>query len=492
MFRVRLAISTSLFLFAITSVAQLPFQIPSINEFKNGHQSLIEVPSLKDYKNFSKDYKGYLAMLDRRGEKAYRKSFLKFVAVEDELLLSLCDSNEYKANMLMRSSMASFGKIEADKHRRTLNQQKSFNQTEESIDLVASVSHELIPDLDSESLFESVSDHDKKTEKHGSNLYSDYMQKRVRIYKESFKEGTKQQKKLLRKLKKRAALWKAYKAEDKNLMSRFAHKNHSMMKFMETTPEFKEGMGAMMPDYSGTHGEKGFLDPGFDKTAFIENLKRGLVNDGTFSEQEVEKLTSVEEIFKKTKEKTKPVELPDTLKIELDNDMVQVDKVKTQRFWDRLYGGIDFDWENSTGYYPDGLGITLSCGYKISNNSGLAIEGSSVLNASKMGWSEDQRFDNTLFANYTLGANIDYRIWKFIFLGAGVEGIANIIEATTDRIYHDLKDDSFTLGVPIILRLLLPVAGANSTSVEFRYDLNSQNNIKPTFDFKLGFTIGRK
>ena len=103
---------------------QLPFPIPSINEFKNGHQNLIRVPTLKDYKNFSKDYKGYLTMLDRRGEKAYRKSFLKFIEVEDELLHSLCDSNEYKANMLMRSSMASFGKIEADKHRKSLKQQK--------------------------------------------------------------------------------------------------------------------------------------------------------------------------------------------------------------------------------------------------------------------------------------------------------------------------------------------------------------------------------
>jgi hypothetical protein len=474
------------------SFGQLPFRLPSINEFKNGHQSLIDVPSLKDYKSFSKDYTGYLAMLDRRGEKAYRKSFLKFVVVEDELLHSLCDSNEYKANMLMRSSMASFGKIEADKHRRSLKQQKSFNQTEESIDLVASVSHELIPDLDSEELFGSVSEHDKATEKNGSNLYSDYMQKRVRILKESFKDGTKKQKKLVRKLKQRAAMWKAYKVEDKNLMSRFSHKNHSMMKFMEQTPEFKEGMGAMLPDYSGTQGEKGFLEPGFDKTEFIENIKRGLVNEGTLTEQELEGLTSVESIFEKAKEKTKPIELPDTLKIELDDDLVQVDKVKTQRFWDRLYGGIDFDWENSTGYYPDGLGVTLSGGYKITNNSGLTIEGASVLNASKLGWNDDQRFNDKLIANYTLGANIDYRVWKFIFLGAGLEGIANNIEATTDRIYHDLKDDSFTIGVPLILRLLLPVSGANSTLIEFRYDLNSQNNIKPTFDFKLGLTIGRR
>ena len=275
-------------------------------------------------------------------------------------------------------------------------------------------------------------------------------------------------------------------------MSRFAHKNHSMMKFMEQTPEFKEGMGAMMPDYSGTQGEKGFLDPGFDKTAFIENLKRGLVNEGTFTEKELAGLTDVESIFKKAKEKTKPEQLPDTLKIELDKDLVQIDKVKTQRFWDRIYGGIDFDWENSTGYYPDGLGVTLSAGYKISNNSGLSIEGASVINASRLGWDEDYRFDNTLIANYTLGANIDYRIWKFIFLGAGLEGIANNIEAPTERLLNELENDQFTIGVPLILRLLLPFSGTSSTSVELRYDLNSQNNIKPTFDFKLGLTIGRR
>jgi hypothetical protein len=471
---------------------QLPFAIPSINEYKNGHQGLIEIPSIKDYNKFSRDYTGYLAMLDRRGEKAYRKSFLKYVTIEDELLSSLCDSNEYKANMLMRSSMASFGKIEADKHRKTVDQQKPFNQTEESIDLVASVSHDLIPDLNSDVLGTSVGRHDQATEKHGSNLYSDYMQKRVHIYKQSFKDGTKKQKKLLKKLKKRAALWKAYKAEDKNLMSRFAHKNHGMMKFMEQTPEFKEGMGAMMPDYSGTHGEAGFLKPGFDKTEFIENIKRGLINEGTLSEQELAGVDDVKSIFNKAKEKTKPIELPDSLNIELDQEMIQIDKVKTQRFWDRLYGGFDFNWENSTGYYPDGLGVTLSGGYKISNNSGLTLEGSSVLNASKMGWNDDQRFNDKLIANYTLGANIDYRVWKFVFLGVGLEGIANNIEASTDRIYNDLKDDSFTIGVPLILRLLLPVAGANSTSVEFRYDLNSQNNIKPTFDFQIGFLIGRQ
>ena len=94
-----------LFSFAVmvgVSYGQLPFKFPSINEFKNGHRGLLEVPTLRDYKRFSRDYTGYLAMLDRRGEKAYRKSFLKFVEVEDELLYSLCDSNEYKANMLMR------------------------------------------------------------------------------------------------------------------------------------------------------------------------------------------------------------------------------------------------------------------------------------------------------------------------------------------------------------------------------------------------------
>jgi len=109
-----------------------------------------------------------------------------------------------------------------------------------------------------------------------------------------------------------------------------------------------------------------------------------------------------------------------------------------------------------------------------------------------LGWVEDYRFDNTLIANYTVGANIDYRVWKFIFIGAGIDGIANNIEAPSERLLNELKNDQFTIGAPLIIRLLLPIAGANSTSVEFRYDLNSQNNIKPTFDFKIGILIGRQ
>jgi len=115
-----------------------------------------------------------------------------------------------------------------------------------------------------------------------------------------------------------------------------------------------------------------------------------------------------------------------------------------------------------------------------------------VVNASRLGWDRDYRFDNTLIANYTLGANIDYRLWKFIFLGAGLEGITNNIEAPTERIFNELENDRFTIGVPVILRFLLPVAGTNSTTLELRYDLNSPNNIKPTFDFRLGLTIGRR
>ena len=83
------------------AVAQARFKIPGINDVLSGHKNMIKAPTLNDLGKFTKDYQSHLALLDRRSEKAYRKSFLKFVVLEDALLFSLCDSNEFRADMLM-------------------------------------------------------------------------------------------------------------------------------------------------------------------------------------------------------------------------------------------------------------------------------------------------------------------------------------------------------------------------------------------------------
>jgi hypothetical protein len=108
-----------------------------------------------------------------------------------------------------------------------------------------------------------------------------------------------------------------------------------------------------------------------------------------------------------------------------------------------------------------------------------------------MGFSEDLRFDSHLVSNYTFGANIDHKIWKIIYGGIGADMIFNTLEAPGTNLYNDLQNIKYTIGIPLILRVLIPVSGAGNTNLELRYDLNSQNNIKPTFDFKVGFLIGR-
>lgn len=460
---------------------------PNLNEARSGFLKPFKIPSLKDYQKFSKNYKKHIAQLNRRSEKAYRKSFLKFIEIEDELLYTLCDSNEFKANALMRSGMASFGKLEHDRQRYGLSRQP-INHKVESVKAVAQISHSLVPGLETDDVNEAENKKRETTAKYGSELYADYMRKRIFLYNKTFDDGTKKQKKLYRKLKKRAQIWDAFKSEDLKLTSEFANKNSDVMRIMKATPEYNQSMKSVMPDYSGTQADQNFNPSEMELSSLLKNFKEDLASTGMLPKEQIEGAESISALFKDLKAARDT--LPDSLKVELPQ-AENINKTQTKSFWDRLYGGVDFNWQNSTGYYPDGLGVTLTGGYKITDNSGLNIELNTLFNGSEMGFTEDLRFKEKLISNYTIGANIDHKIWNFIYGGIGAEAIINNLEAPASQFFNEIQNTKYTMGIPVILRLLLPVAAAGTTNIELRYDLNSQNNIKPTFDFKVGYLIGR-
>jgi len=383
--------------------------------------------------------------------------------------------------------MASYGKLENDRQRYGTSKQK-FNNQQESLKSVAEVTHKLVPGLDSKDLSNSEKRRENKTERYGSQLYADYMRKRVFLYNKTFEDGTKKQKRLFRKLKKRAQLWNAYKAYDSELITDFAKKNSGIMRIMKSTPEYGASMKSSLPNYSGTQLDKSIDPSDLDVNSILSKFKENLTSQGLLTEDQIESANSVSELFKNLKAAKDT--LPDSLQVKVP-EIERINKAQTQSFWDRLYGGVDFNWQNSTGYYPDGIGVTLTGGYKVTDNSGLNIELTTLFNGSEMGFSEDLRFDSHLVSNYTLGANIDRKIWKIFYGGIGADVIFNTLEAPATNLYNDLQNIEYTLGIPVILRVLIPVTGAGNTNLEFRYDLNSQNNIKPPFDFKVGFLIGR-
>ena len=483
----KIGLSLLLTIFSCQSNAQGFIKFPSLSEARNGFIKQFKIPSLKDYQKFSSDYQKHLSLLNRRSEKAYRKSFLKFIQIEDQLLYSLCDSNEFRANALMRSSMASYGKLERDRQRYGTSKQK-FNYQEKSLRAVADVSHQLVPGLDPADLDKSKKEKKKTTERFGSQLYADYMQKRVFLYNKTFEEGSKKQKKLYRKLKRKAQIWGEFKAQDSDLIADFAKENTGIMRMMKATPEYGKSMKASLPDYSGTQLDKSIDPSSLDVNSLLQSFKESLSAQGLLSDEQIEKAGSISQLFKNIKEAKDS--LPDSLQVDIPKEE-KINKTLAKTFWDRLYGGVDFNWQNSTGYYPDGLGLTLTGGYELTDNSGLNIELSTLFNGSEMGFSEDLRFDSKLISNYTLGAILDHKIWKIIYGGLGANVIANTLEAPATQLYNDLQNIDYTLGIPVVLKVLVPVTGMGKTNIEFRYDLNSKNNIKPAFNFKVGYLIGR-
>ncbi len=473
--------------------AQFNFSFPSLSEARRGHLDVFKIPSLNDYKKFTKGYEKNLALLDRRSEKAYRKSFLKFIAVEDELLYTLCDRNEFRANALMRSASASFGKMESDRSKTLIEKSSTKSQ---GIQKVVEVSQNLIPELESSGTETAQEKHKKEQHRYGSEKYATYMQKRVGLYKRTFKDGSKKQKRLYRKLRKRAILWQSFKTQDADIMAKFADDHLNIMKSVEATDSYKSMMSSAATDYSGTQLDPASEASSYNKEALFGLLQDNLITDGLLSPEQINGAKNISELFKKVQEVKQTAQ--DSLqsisetKVEPKKEKpLKINSKSSKRFWDRLYGGVNFDWENSTGYYPDGLGVTFTGGYHISDNSGLNIEAETLLNGSKMGFSEDLRFESTLVSNYSIGANIDYRLWKFFFAGIGSQVIINTIEVPAAQLYDALENTKYTMGIPVMLKAILPIAGGKSTQVQFSYDLNSQSNIKPKFDFKVGLLIGR-
>lgn len=497
-------IAAFLTLFSIGLSAQIGngLRFPSLGEARLGHLKTFKIPSLKDYQNFTNQYTKHLAILDRRSEKAYRKSFLKFIKIEDELLYTLCDSNEFRANALMRSASASFGKMEADR----IRDDEKPGLKSAGLEKAVRTGAKLIPELKTDALSTSLNKRKANQHRFGSEQYASYMQKRVRLYKQTFEQGTKRQKKLLRKLRKRALLWQSFKAQDDELISKFADNHLNIMRSVKATDSYKSAMTGAT-GYSGTQLDPGAGQPAYSREALLGKLQEKLEADGLLSSRQIEEAKGIGDLFKGVRQARKAAK--DSLNNIADpasaqklkqkkasagrskEKPVKINSKSAKRFWDRLYGGVNFDWENSTGYYPDGLGITFTGGYHISDDSGLNIEAETLLNGSKMGFSEDLRFKSTLVSNYSLGANIDYRLWKIFFAGMGAELIVNTIETPALQFYDALGHTDYTWGLPLTAKAILPIGGSKSTQVQFSYDLNSKHNIKPKFDFSVGFLIGR-
>lgn len=486
----KLITTTGLIVFLFQGInAQPKVNYPNINEARKGHLKPIKIPKIKDYHNFTKNYGRQLKILNRRSEKYYRKNFLKFIEIEDELLYTLCDSNEFRANALMRSASASFGKMEKNR-----NTKISIPKNEDKIKLenAISLSAEYIPGLDIQQTETDKIEHKKNQDAFNSKFYSEYMNKRLSLYKTTFKEGTEQQKKLLFKLKKRALLWQAYQNEDELLLKRFVDQNTAVFKSLESRSELVSALKPRMVDYTGTQLDPDIQIESFNQDKILSSLKEKLMADGLFNNNDLSAINNTKELFTKLQELRNDV-----------NDSTAIDKQKSKedkpvkinsksslRFWDRLYGGVDFDWQKSTRYFPEGIGIAFKGGYHISDNSGLNLEIETVLDASKIKRTEDKRFETRLLSRYSMGANIDYKVWKLIYLGLGGELATNHFHFTPTEI-TTIEIPEYTVGIPLIFKILLPIATSNSTSIELRYDLNSKNNVKPKFDFKIGFLIGR-
>ena len=185
-------------IFSQVSFAQEGIISPSLNDARNGHLKAFKIPKVNDFKKFTKGYGKQLAILDRRSEKAYRKSFLKFIELEDKLLYTLCDSNAFRANALMRSAAASFGKMETDRNKKP---QALQLEKQKVLSAAVKLSEENISGFDSEKTNAAEVKHEESQKRFSAGLYADYMKKRVFLYNTTFKDGTKQQKTMLRKLK---------------------------------------------------------------------------------------------------------------------------------------------------------------------------------------------------------------------------------------------------------------------------------------------------
>jgi hypothetical protein len=478
-----------LLFFSLSSSAQSGFRFPSLNEARQGFTKSFKIPSVKDYQRFTDQYAKHLRMLDRRSERAYRKSFLKFVEVEDELLYSLCDSNEFRANLLMRSAAASFGTIERLRNK----DQGPPTAQGKGADLrtVSQLCGQLIPEFQPDGAGDAIKDHDKKQHKFGSQHYAEYMQKRISLYPTTFKDGTKEQKKMVRKLQKRALLWKSYKSNDAELVSDFEDEHMGVVRSIKSTDSFKSIKAAGGPNYKGTQLDAAFDPASINPASILSDFKNKLTKGGVIPEGIADDASTFTELIGNLKQwRADSLNVDSVPKGELET-LPEVDGNNGKRFWDRLYGGVDFNWMNETGYYPNGLAVSLLGGYKITDNSGLAVEFMSLLNGSQMGFGGGEGFNSTLVSNYSLGANIDHRIWKVIYGGIGAEMIVNEMNHRADKIFKQLNEASVMLGLPLILRAIIPVAGSKSTTIELRYDLNNKNNIKPSFDFRVGFLIGR-
>lgn len=474
-------------------VARAQKMLPDINDVRNGLLKPIKIPSTRNFQSFRRDYEKHQDILSTRSEKAYRKAFLKFTDIEDELLYTLCEKNEFRANMLMKTASASFGKLEADRYRKSDEYQFPESNSAKRLKRLNQISA-AISENEGFERPECEAETTPRPE-HGSKLYGDYMEKRLRVYRTTFSSGTIKQRKLLKRLERKARLWQSFKDEDEKLNLAFEKKNESIAGYGKRLPQDASQLRAGRKRYEGTH-----IDPEVDVSDFssVSSFKdklagiageMGLLEDIPGTELDKSSLSDLMKLVLDKKQMTDSL-----MNRQTESEATQPDdhSLTAVPLKERLYYGFDVRWLRADTYFPEGVGIVLTAGYRLNKNSGLAVEFGSALNGTELGLGEDDRFSGNLLIHYTLGANVDYKIWKWIYAGIGVEGIHNRLEAPAAQIFESNRWSRNALGVPAFLRILLPAGKANSTAIELRYDLNGKNNIKPTFDLRLGYLIGRR
>lgn len=489
-------ILAGLFVFLAGNEIKAQLMLPSLNDARSGFWRPLKFPGTKDFQKFQRQYEKHLKHLNKRSEKAYRKSFLQFVDIEDELLLSLCDQNEFRANMLMKTSMASFGKLEADRQRWSNERQYPQSNCAKRLKAYGELCY---AETESDTV-DSRTEQNEVGEQpaHASKLYADYMSKRLTVYRTVFRDGSVKQRKLLEKLELKAKLWSEFKEEDEKLNVDFEKKNEAIARYKRHLSQSSPELPTIDTKFKGTHVDPSINPESFPEVNSIkENLtamagERGLLEEFTGAVGN-DGLTGLLGSILTNKQSL------DSLSDHSINDAMPHEEYETGDnglaavpLKNRLYFGFDFQWVRESNYYPQGLGGMLTAGYRLNPNSGIALELGSSINGARVGLTGDERFSDELISHITVGANVDYRLWRWVNAGIGLEGIHNKLEAPSNQFFEADRWSRNAVGVPAILRILVPAGKGNSTAIEIRYDLIHNNNIKPALDFRIGYLIGRR
>ena len=428
----------------------------------------------------------------KRSKKCYEKNFGKFIDLEDQLLYELCTTDERRANALMKTSTASLGNVE----NKILNTEKDSRAYDHKRNIIDQAGIAAMASTANNTEINKA----KKAQRdiHGSKLYKAYMDQRLSIYDEVFNKGaSKDQKNLLRQMKKCRMYWQLYKEEDHNLYAEFA-KEHSAALNGISKAENKIPSGTKPQELSAAAGIKPSILVGkdFDAGVISEMTQTGLpaMPDWLNTDMMKQKAAGLFD-FKALKQtftnifsrKEKYTEL---LENEGKSEPIKINPLKAKTFPDRLFFGGNFDWDKGDYYMPKALEITGQAGYKIYPGAAFYLEVATSLNASEIGLSTNEAVPTPIVCAGVAGAMLDIQVWKIFYMASGISyELKNYKQpmVAANKMMHDAR---YQQQWPLSLKAVLPTGGNNSTSYELRYNLLSINK-KPQIDFKIGILFNR-